>query len=406
MNKDKFGPFSITICLISIFYLIMYTVDGRKEILVDIFISVLSVLAIYFGVMTFIKKGRWKVPAIIGIIIGSFCLMMISIDLFFPEKKFPFKPSYRDVSFLGNSNIVGLRYCNSYYDCFVKFTYDVSTQKFSKQEANNKLDTCFLSRDGRKVLFVDGSESEKNIFIMNTDGSEKRQLTYSSDKDTVIIKDNFYYKSMKVKANTCPSFSPDGKRVIFVRYTFMRKGRSGVSNPRNCDIYEVDLETGNELKLTNYNFDSVSCPHYLSDGKRFIFNGYNFKPEVHKAYHEKYKGNTIFIMDKDHTELKPAIIHSFFSDSPSISFDDKIVYIANSDDVQVHNRAVFIKEDEKIKRLAYMKSNIGSPEISSDGKWVVFVESRKLDDKSYAEHHFWIINSDGTDLKEIIPPNN
>jgi len=403
MNKDKLGGYSLILGGISFFYLIMLAIESKSP---GIFIGSMSIGAICFGVMTFIKKGQGKIPASIGIVLGLLCLISAFTNLFFPEKKLNFNPGYKDVCFLENGNIVGLRYCNSYKDCFIKYTYDVSTQKFNKQEANNKLDEYSFSRDGRKILFIDGSEDEKNIFMMNADGNEKRQLTHSSDMDTVIVKDNFDYKSMYVKTNSCPSFAPDGKRVIFVRHTFRVKNRSGTSYSRDCDVYDIDIETGVERKLTNYNFYGVSCPRYFSDGKHFIFSGYILKPEIYKAYEAKYKGNNIFIMDENNNELRPAIRHSSFSKTPSISFDDKITYIANPDNVGYYSSEVFIKIGDEIKQLTNMKSVIIFSEISSDSKCIVYKEERKIGKDALRENHFWIMNSDGTGLKELIPPKD
>jgi len=360
----------------------------------------MSIIAIFFGVMAFIKHGEGKVKATIGILLGSLCLIPTSSDLFSPEKALHFKPSYKEVSFLGNSNIVGFQYCKSYNDCFISYTYDVSTQNFSKHESD-KLDDYSFSRDGSRALFTEGSEYEQNIIIMNADGSERKQLTHSSDKDTVIIRNNFGDKFMKVKTNLFPSFSPDGKRVIFVRYTNRFKERSGFSGLQNCDIYEVDVETGNERKLTNYNFFGVDNPKYLSDGKRFIFSAIRLN---YGNYEAKYKNNKIFIMDKDNTELKPAMTHSSFSRSPSISFDNKIVYIANPEEGPSYRSEVFMKVGDKIICLTKMKSDVDSPEISSDGNWIVFKEFRINSQDQYRETHFWIMKSDGTELKELNPP--
>jgi hypothetical protein len=404
MNKINYGVPSLILGGISAFYSLLLVLDGRGP---GIFIGLMSIGAIIFGSLASIKRqfGISAGTGFIGLILGILCLLM-ALPIWLLDRHFNFNPGYKDVCFLGNTNTVGFRYCNLYKECFIKYTYDVSTQKFSNHKINNNLGKYSYSRDGSKMVFVDGSEEEKNIFVMNADGNEKRQLTRSIDLGPIKVVDNFDYKRMHVKTHSCPSFDPDGKRVIFVRCTFLVKNKAE-SNLRNCDIYETDLNTGVERRLTNYNFDNVSCPHYLSDGKHFIFSGVMdmLKPEIASAYAAQYKGNIIFIMDDSAYELKPAIIHTSFSQRPSISFDDKITYIASIDgDDRYYTKEVFIKVDNEIKQLTDTKSEIISVEISSDGKFIVFQEERIRD--NFTPYHFWLMNSDGKDLKELIPPKD
>lgn len=402
IDNDELGRYSIISGATALFLLLMIVLDNSlTNVLPNIFIGILSFVAVYFGIKTYFKKGRGKIMAALGVMLGMTCLLPSSVNLFFPEKTLNFTPGYKDICFLGNTDKIGLRYCSSYNHCYIKHTYDADTDTFIKQDPGNKLDKYTYSRDGKKVLFVDGSENEKNIFIMNTDGSGKRQLTHSSEKDTSIIKSNYGNDSMKVKTNISPSFSPDCRRVIFARYTLMVKKRSGLSRLSDCDIYEVDIKTGVERRLTNYNFTNVSPPHYFSDGKRFIFSG---QPKDYKDYSSKYKGNIIFVMDEKNTELKPTIVHSSFSKNPSISFDDKIVYAASYDEAtRGENRNQLLMNHGK-NTVRLLNKSSKSCEISTDGKRVVLKEERRLVRAPYTEDHFWMVNSDGTGLKELIPP--
>ena len=88
--------------------------------------------------------------------------------------------------------------------------------------------------------------------------------------------------------------------------------------------------------------------------------------------------------------------------TPSISFDDKITYIGDTNDHDYSENEIFIKVGDEIKQLTNMKATIKSADISSDGKLIVFNEDRDR----RGSYHFWIMNSDGTDLKELIPPKD
>jgi len=83
------------------------------------------------------------------------------------------------------------------------------------------------------------------IWIMNADGSNKRQVTSNG------------------KANFGPYFFPDGKRVIFA---------SNMDDPRgrNFDLYKINTDgTGLERITFNDTFDGF--PMFSPDGKKLVF---------------------------------------------------------------------------------------------------------------------------------------
>lgn len=83
------------------------------------------------------------------------------------------------------------------------------------------------------------------IFVMNADGSNKRQVTSNG------------------KANFGPYFFPDGKRIIF---------SSNIDDPRgrNFDLYKINVDgTGLERITFNETFDGF--PMFSPDGKKLVF---------------------------------------------------------------------------------------------------------------------------------------
>ena len=83
------------------------------------------------------------------------------------------------------------------------------------------------------------------IWIMNADGSNKRQVTSNG------------------KANFGPYFFPDGKRIIFASNMDDPKGR-------NFDLYKTNVDgTGLERITFNDTFDGF--PMFSPDGKKLVF---------------------------------------------------------------------------------------------------------------------------------------
>ncbi len=80
---------------------------------------------------------------------------------------------------------------------------------------------------------------------------------------------------VSMRLNNSPPFSPDGKLILFKRSAVKRQKPEYSYDqmpPSRWDIYEIEVETGKERRLTNYEFYRISQPFYLPDGKRFIFS--------------------------------------------------------------------------------------------------------------------------------------
>ncbi|MFN0158877.1 MAG: TolB family protein [Bacteroidota bacterium] len=87
--------------------------------------------------------------------------------------------------------------------------------------------------------------SRMELFVMNADGTEKRQVTNNG------------------AANFGPFFHPDNKRIIFA---------SNVADPkgRNFDLYMINVDGGGLERITfNETFDGF--PMFTRDGKRLVF---------------------------------------------------------------------------------------------------------------------------------------
>ena len=123
----------------------------------------------------------------------------------------------------------------------------------------------FWSYDGKQIVYrANHPQTEKDkadylrllkqnqirpttleIWVMNSDGSNKRQVTRNG------------------KANFGPYFFPDGKRIIFA---------SNMDDPRgrNFDLYKINLDGSGQERITfNGTFDGF--PMFSRDGKKLVF---------------------------------------------------------------------------------------------------------------------------------------
>lgn len=166
-----------------------------------------------------------------------------------------------------------------------------------------------LSPDGRRIVFTSLKDGDLDIYTMNTDGSDVRRLTntpgydggawWSPDGKQIVYRANHPTDSAGLKAyrdllaqrlvrpsrvelfimnadgsdqrqitklggaNFGPSWTPDGKRIVF---------SSNYKNPRsgNFDLYLIDKDGSNLEQLTFDNaFDGF--PMFSPDGKKLVW---------------------------------------------------------------------------------------------------------------------------------------
>jgi Tol biopolymer transport system component len=141
------------------------------------------------------------------------------------------------------------------------------------------------------------------IAVMDPDGKNVRKITNTT--------------GLKIY----PSFSHSGGKIIFARADVIRT--SGGTPAADYDVYEVDVETGRETRLTHFKFFQMSNPYYFPDDKTFVFWGespfaYPAIPnsdrnpavmkKINKELQSKYKYNSIYVMQANEKELKPYLV--------------------------------------------------------------------------------------------------
>src|SRR5215467_5102230 len=87
------------------------------------------------------------------------------------------------------------------------------------------------SPDGSRITFESNRDGNREIYVMNADGSAQFRLTTNTVRDEV------------------PSFSPDGQWIVFHRQLFMIPG---LEPPNGSDLFAVRADRpGEEVQLTH-----------------------------------------------------------------------------------------------------------------------------------------------------------
>ena len=298
----------------------------------------------------------------------------------------------------------------------------VSHDPFTKESkiihtTNDFHGSPIYSWDGKKIAYANvvRERDVSNICVMDADGSNHQQLTHDYNDDAKTA-DTPTGKVKRIIFNAKPSFSRDGKRIIFARASMKRERIRGYGEMHTAwDIFEIDLETKAIKQLTNYKFYEISRPFYLSDDKRFVFSGTDpampnlsavKEMDFRENYKKQYQDNTIFIVDGKNNELKPAFTYGRSTSQPSVTKDDAILFLAVTNEMdglppKPVNYDLFLKKGNTITRVTRQQDGrVTDPSISFDGKRVLFQVGRQ-EGGGYFSYKY-IINSDGTGLTDHI----
>jgi len=142
-----------------------------------------------------------------------------------------------------------------------------------------------LSPDGQSVVFCStrGDGENDDIYIMNLDGSGIRRLT-----------DNGLYW------DTFPSFSPDGRKILFRR---LLRERSSEGTLFNSEVMVMDTDGTGAANLTrNAWFDG--WPSWSPDGSRIAFS--SNRSDAYQIYVMNADGSGLIkVVDSPYTDVRP-----------------------------------------------------------------------------------------------------
>lgn len=262
---------------------------------------------------------------------------------------------------------------------YVINAYDLKTGELSAYQSPVGEDwhMARYSFDGKRIVFTITPRREKNydlnkvqIAVMEPDGSNLKKITNTN--------------GFKVD----PSFSHSGKKIIYVRSASLR--HEGKTPASDYDIYEVDMDTGKETRLTEFRFFMMSVPYYFLDDKKFVFsaeyprsypgiNG-NDDTAIEKIREEiklKYKENKIFVMCGGEKVLKPYFEFYRYSANPLLSADGASFFFKGDGEPQTGRgwgQFYLYSPDGKHRRITNLKATtIWSAAVSHDGKQLAIV---------------------------------
>ncbi len=124
---------------------------------------------------------------------------------------------------------------------------DVEKKETKKLTSSMRASFPVWHPSGEKICFVAHEASTSNLFTMNPDGSDIKQITHYTDDDQIIS----------------PSWSPDGSQIAYAQ-----SGPDG-----NVDIHILTVDSGDEFLITDRQ-DVDHLPIWHPDGSKITYTSH------------------------------------------------------------------------------------------------------------------------------------
>jgi TolB protein len=247
-----------------------------------------------------------------------------------------------------------------------------------------------------KIAFVTEKGKAKEIAVIDYDGYDFQQLTFSNSLNvsprwspegdkiafTSYIMENpdllilplsdkkAYRLSNQQGLNTAPAWSPDGKRIALT-----------LSKDGNPEIYVMEIKGGKTRRLTNH-LAIDSSPAWSPDQREIVFTS------------DRSGSPQLYLMDSEGGNVRRLTFEGSYNDSPAWSpRGDRIAFVSR-DEGRFHIYTINLNGEELVK-LTDGAGNNENPCWSPDGLRLAFASSRE------GRWDIYIMNWDGSQSRKL-----
>jgi dipeptidyl aminopeptidase/acylaminoacyl peptidase len=217
-----------------------------------------------------------------------------------------------------------------------------------------------LSPDGSRIAFRSEASGNRDIYVMDADGTDVIQLTNDPYNDY------------------SPAWSPDSEKIAFI------SERAG-----NPEIYVMDADGLNQTRLT-HNTMTDFYPAWSPDGKWIAFySRRNFNTDIYLLKAECVSAPES--CDVGQMRLTNDAGHDY---EPSWSLDSNLIAFVSERD---GNPEIYVMNADGTNQQRLTKNDFAdkTPAFSPDGEWIAFVSRRQ------ENYDIYLITVEGTRERRI-----
>ena len=253
-------------------------------------------------------------------------------------------------------------------------------------------DAVALDQLQGRIVFISTRSGNQDVWVMNADGSEQRNLTesteteafpawspdgsqiaYQQDFDIYVMNADGSGKRLVVPNGSGPSWSVDGSRLAFAQTA---------TQGTRIDIAVIEVEGGDVTMLTDTPEASEAYVAYSPDGERLAF------------FSDQDAAPGIYVMDAGGGDVQAVTNTGTFDFYPAWSPDgSKIVFAHPRGGVQ--SLVVTAPDGSSRTELSGENTFDSFPTWSPDGCCIAFLSTRS------GQSDVWVFRSDGSGARQI-----
>jgi TolB protein len=256
---------------------------------------------------------------------------------------------------------------------------------------------------GTHVYFASNRTGHKEIWVMDPDGKNQRQITrfnstsiqptaspdgskiaftsYARINPAIFIfsvdpvRDLRFY-NQRASVNETPEFSPDGKQMVYA---------SSAPNDRCCRIYIANLDGSGLRPITTSSFIDVEPKVNPKTGNEIVFVSGRSGPQQ------------IYRMNMDGSDIERLTPGEGEASNPSWHPDGQMIAYAWTRGYAQGAFNIFIMDvaSRKYTQLTHGEGRNENPSWAPDGRHLVFMSTRA------GGHQIWSMLADGTQVQQL-----
>ena len=205
-----------------------------------------------------------------------------------------------------------------------------------------------------EIVFQSNRDGDYEIYIMNIDGSNQRQLTFNNSDDQF------------------PRVSPNGRQIVF------ESNRDG-----NPEIYIMNRDGSNQQRLT-YDSANDRLPAWSPNGRQIVFHSSRDDSE-----------SEIYIMNLNGTGLQLITQTNNVEGHTSWSVTNRLVFNARTPGQDYWQIYTADPDGSNLQKITNTQVDEWSPEWSPDGEQILFLSMRE----SVGNPGMYLMNANGNELR-------